>query len=517
MTQNFGFVIDNRSCIGCHACSTACKSENEVPLGVYRTWVKTTEVGAYPDSKRHFQVTRCNHCANPPCVRICPTEAMQQRDDGIVEFDHRNCIGCKACMQACPYDAIYIDPESHTAAKCHYCSHRTEIGLEPACVVVCPEHAIIAGDMNDPQSEISRILASEEVSVRKPEQGTEPKLFYIEGHEVNLRPTLTDRTPTTFAAADVMPLHDESGPIQIGGRTAGHMVQVGYNAQHKVPWHWPVAAYLVTKGAAAGIVLVLALLWGVMGLQPGPEVALWSASASLLLTVITSALLVFDLERPERFLYILTRPQWRSWLTRGAVLLIAFSTIVGLWAALEVGAALGLVPPETAEAARMPILWSAVPFAVGTAVYTAFLFGQAEGRDLWQSSLLAPHLLVQALLAGAALLAILAGFGTGLEETAGSALQVLGVALLVDLLLLAAEYARSHKTDEARLAAHAITGGRYRGMFWGLVVLLGHLVPAAVCFGLPGSYGIAAGALALVGLAGYEWIYVRAPQEVPNS
>ena len=92
MTQNFGFVIDNRSCIGCHACSTACKSENEVPLGVYRTWVKTTEVGAYPDSKRHFQVTRCNHCANPPCVRIWPTGAMYQRDDGIVEFDGSACI-----------------------------------------------------------------------------------------------------------------------------------------------------------------------------------------------------------------------------------------------------------------------------------------------------------------------------------------------------------------------------------------------------------------------------------------
>ena len=130
--MNYGFVIDNRKCIGCHACSTACKSENQVPLGVNRTWVKYVETGAYPDVTRHFQVTRCNHCANPPCARICPTAAMYQREDGIVEFDSSACIGCKACMQACPYDAIYIDPESHTAAKCHYCGHRTEIGLEPA-------------------------------------------------------------------------------------------------------------------------------------------------------------------------------------------------------------------------------------------------------------------------------------------------------------------------------------------------------------------------------------------------
>ena len=132
-------------------------SRIEVPLGVARTWVKYVETGTYPDSRRHFQVTRCNHCANPPCVRICPVTAMYQRHDGIVEFDKDICIGCKASMQACPYDAIYIDPESHTAAKCHYCSHRTDIGLEPACVVVCPEHAIIAGDMDNPNTEISRL------------------------------------------------------------------------------------------------------------------------------------------------------------------------------------------------------------------------------------------------------------------------------------------------------------------------------------------------------------------------
>ena len=159
-TPSYGFLIDNRRCIGCHACSTACKAENDVPLGVNRTWVKYVEKGIFPDTRRYFQVTRCNHCANPPCVSICPTRAMFQRADGIVEFDKALCIGCKACMQACPYDAFYIDPDSHTAAKCHYCAHRTDVGLEPACVIVCPVHAIIAGDMNDPASEISRALAT---------------------------------------------------------------------------------------------------------------------------------------------------------------------------------------------------------------------------------------------------------------------------------------------------------------------------------------------------------------------
>ena len=176
--MNYGFLIDTGSCIGCHACSTACKSENQVPLGVNRTWVKTVEVGRYPDVTRQFQVTRCNHCANPPCVRICPVEAMYQRDDGIVEFDPDICIGCKGCIQACPYDAIYMDPDSHTAQKCHYCAHRVDVGMEPACVVVCPEHAILAGDLDDPRSEISQALAKHKsVTVRKPEQGTAPKLY----------------------------------------------------------------------------------------------------------------------------------------------------------------------------------------------------------------------------------------------------------------------------------------------------------------------------------------------------
>ncbi|HLN93101.1 MAG TPA: 4Fe-4S dicluster domain-containing protein, partial [Thermoanaerobaculia bacterium] len=192
--MNYGFLIDNRRCIGCHACSTACKSENEVPLGVNRTWVKYVEKGEFPDTRRYFQVTRCNHCAHPPCVPICPTRAMYRREDGIVEFDSNVCIGCKACMQACPYDAIYIDPDSGTAAKCHFCAHRTDVGLEPACVVVCPVHAIVAGDMSDRNSEISRLLATHEVSVRKPEQNTRPKLFYIEAEESAILPMAASQT-----------------------------------------------------------------------------------------------------------------------------------------------------------------------------------------------------------------------------------------------------------------------------------------------------------------------------------
>jgi len=115
--------------------------------------------------------------------------AMYQRQDGIVDFNSASCIGCKACMQACPYDAIYVDPDRNTAAKCHFCAHRTEVGLEPACVTACPEHAIVAGDLDEQDSEVAQLLARETVRVRKPEQGTQPKVYYIDADESAIVPT----------------------------------------------------------------------------------------------------------------------------------------------------------------------------------------------------------------------------------------------------------------------------------------------------------------------------------------
>ena len=199
---SFGFLIDNRKCIGCHACTVACKSEHEVPIGVDRTWVKYIEKGEFPNTRRLFTVMRCNHCELAPCVTICPTTALYRRADGIVDFNNERCIGCKACMQACPYDALYIDPESNTAAKCNFCTHRLEVGLEPSCVVVCPERAIVAGDLDDPMSEISRLINRFPVQVRKPEKGTKPKLYYIDGDESALVPSQPKPMASICGAAD---------------------------------------------------------------------------------------------------------------------------------------------------------------------------------------------------------------------------------------------------------------------------------------------------------------------------
>ncbi len=460
--------------------------------------------------------------------------AMYQRNDGIVEFDPDVCIGCKACLQACPYDAIYIDPDSGTAAKCHYCSHRTDLGLEPACVVVCPEHAIIAGDLDDPQSEISQVVAKESLSVRKPEQGTAPKVFYIEGHEVALRPTATAK-PDTFMWADVLgdaqpqpgasapdaggtaasgaPIRTPGpqsapGPIRFApGRVAEHMVQVGYNAQHQRPWHWPVPAYLVTKGLGAGILMVFAALLALGQAPASPALVLGTGGIALLFTAITTVLLIADLERPERFLRILLRPQWKSWLTRGAFILVGYTLVVSAWFAAEL---LGF------SQARGPLLALGAPLAVGVAVYTAFLFGQAEGRDLWQSTLFPFHLVLQAGFLGAGALAVLGHF-SGHPLPLASNLFVAG--LFLDLFVtLLGELGMPHASEAAAAAARSLTHGAYRNHFWWGSIALGHAVPIALLLLVPSWAALCAAVLAATaGLYLYEYAFVMAPQDISNS
>ncbi len=180
-TPRYGMLIDLRRCIGCHACSVACKAEFDVPLGSFRSWVEYVEKGNYPNVSRSFLPRLCNQCNHPPCVSVCPTGATWKRDeDGIVVVDPDICIGCKYCIQACPYDARFLNPVTGTADKCDFCLHRVSQGLAPACVETCVGRARIFGDLNDPDSEISQMIANNPVAVLRPEQGTEPNVFYIE-------------------------------------------------------------------------------------------------------------------------------------------------------------------------------------------------------------------------------------------------------------------------------------------------------------------------------------------------
>jgi len=177
-------VIDQERCIGCEACTVACKNENNGVQGLIRvstqdTPQKDTPSGVFPDLRMIFLPVLCNHCERPPCAEACPLEAIIKEDTGAVILDEAACDGCRTCLDACPYGAIVFNAEKDKAEKCNFCSHRIEEGLEPFCAVCCEGQAIFFGDMNDPESKVSKILSVENGYTLKPEQGTEPAVYYL--------------------------------------------------------------------------------------------------------------------------------------------------------------------------------------------------------------------------------------------------------------------------------------------------------------------------------------------------
>jgi Fe-S-cluster-containing dehydrogenase component/formate-dependent nitrite reductase membrane component NrfD len=475
----------------------ACKTENHVPLGVNRTWVKYVEKGRFPHTRRVFQVTRCNHCEKPPCVEICPVGAMYRRADGIVDFDSTRCAGCKACMEACPYDAIYIDPERQTAAKCHLCAHRTEAGLEPACAAVCPEHAILAGDLDEPDSEIRQLVARETVRVRKPEKGTRPKLFYVDGEESAVEPTAARHEAFYMWSQRNESVQGGGARYEVDSPFLRADLLAAYDVSHARPWGWQVPVFLWLKSISAGLVAapVMAMAFGWLPFEPARN-ALFAAAA-LASMIICSLLLVSELGRKARAADMLRSPLGRSWLSRGAWILLAYGILCGLvWMAAMAGR----------QMLSAILMGPAALSGLLAAAYSAFLFEQCKGRDLWQARLLPAHLAVQALLAGAAVLA-------WLPDTRGFGTKALAVCAGLHLLLTAGEVAARHGSDHRRYAARLMTRGPYRWLFWAGAVALGGVVPMLLASWIAGLSGL----LALGGLLAFEWSFVMAGQGVANS
>jgi Fe-S-cluster-containing dehydrogenase component/formate-dependent nitrite reductase membrane component NrfD len=493
-------LLDQSRCIGCHACTTACKSENEVPVGVTRTYVKSVDVGVFPQAQRAFQVTRCNQCADAPCVSACPTQAMYRREDGIVDFDKDVCIGCKACIAACPYDAIFINPEDHSAEKCNMCAHRLDVGLEPACVTVCPTEAILVGDLNDPASSAAQAIERDAVQVRRPEKETRPGVFYKGAHQATLDP-LAARRPEggLFAWATQGPPDPQ---LTVSGHpdrpTSSAEALLSYDVPHRAPWGWRVSLYTWTKSiAAGGFAVPVALAFaGLLGW--GNAAARWVPPVlALVFLAITGGLLIADLKHPLRFYLIFTRPHWRSWLVRGSFVIAGFGAIAA-------GYLLAALTDSTV--ARQVLGGLGLPLAVATAVYTAYLFAQAKARDMWQSPLLAPHLAVQGALAGAAAaLPLLVWLAPGRPADADAV--ILAVAAAAHVALVAGEITMPHVTAHARLATHEMVLGRHRIPFGlGMVLVLAAIAAPWI--------GVAAAPLALLGLLAYEHAYVQAGQSV---
>ena len=200
--HNYAMGIDIHKCIGCGRCADACKRENQVPTEpvYFRTWVERyvipTEgetqvdspnggIDGFPELKSGTEVLRtffvpklCNHCANPPCVQVCPVGATFVSEDGVVLVDETYCVGCRYCIQACPYGARYLHPTKKVADKCTFCYHRITKGLLPACVEVCPTQARIFGEVGKPSSPLRHFLRFNDVTVLKPWLNTEPKVYY---------------------------------------------------------------------------------------------------------------------------------------------------------------------------------------------------------------------------------------------------------------------------------------------------------------------------------------------------
>ncbi|WP_101722585.1 4Fe-4S dicluster domain-containing protein [Eggerthella timonensis] len=178
--QRLGMAIDLALCIGCNACAVACKMENGVGLGHFNTWVESWDVDRDGDVRRASVPKLCNHCANPACVSVCPTGASYVDADGSVQIDTDKCIGCKYCMAACAYGVRYLVEETGDVHKCTFCHHRSANGLLPACVGTCVTRARVFGDLNDPESDVSKLLAEAGGGeALLADMGMEPSVRYV--------------------------------------------------------------------------------------------------------------------------------------------------------------------------------------------------------------------------------------------------------------------------------------------------------------------------------------------------
>jgi len=200
--MRYGMVIDLSRCVGCHACTVACKQKNGTPPGVFWNSVLVGESGEYPNSRMQFTPILCMHCADAPCVKACPTGATEKQSNGTVTVDNEKCIGCRYCMMACPYDARWFNPSglqpyyvgkdltpfevAHkadhpkgTVSKCDFCADRVAAGIKPKCDETCPAKARFFGDLDDPNSEVSRLIKRRGGYQLRADLGTNPSVYYL--------------------------------------------------------------------------------------------------------------------------------------------------------------------------------------------------------------------------------------------------------------------------------------------------------------------------------------------------
>ena len=353
------------------------------------------------------------------------------------------------------------------------------------------------------------------MAVRAPEQNTKPKVFYKGADQAALDPTRTAIANDGMIWADTTPNHP-SVPVTIGKKPVdldGVVGRTTYTTAHKPTWGQMVSGYLVTKAVAGGVMLVAALQVLLGNGDAQASVGIMAPIVATVFLAITSGLLIGDLKQPKRFYYLLTKGNFSSWLVKGAYVLMAFGLVTFVWFIA------GLVESEGLLQAL------AVPAAItgaATAGYTAFLFAQCEGRDLWQTPLLLPMLLARAVTAGAAAWLIADGF---IDVPAPDAVRWAMVGGVVAVMALSWMESVSHGSRHVEIAVHNMISGAHASLFWGGIIF-GAIIPlilAVVAIVIGGSSGAAvalgviAGLFALLGMFLSETAFVRAGQSVPLS
>ncbi|MCC6776138.1 MAG: 4Fe-4S dicluster domain-containing protein [Hyphomicrobiales bacterium] len=390
----WAMVADLERCVGCQTCTAACRHANATSPAVQWRKVLDVEAGTYPQVSRTFVPVGCQHCADPPCMHVCPSTATRQRADGIVTIDYDICIGCAYCDVACPYQARFkvdamglaygelalkneIEREDPrrvgVAQKCNFCSDRIDFGIAngvvpgrdpratPACVNACIADALHFGDLDDPDSNVSRLLREQQHFRMHDELGTEPGFYYLYG---------------AAAAPDA--------PTQAGRTAAEQASQLrtrGVEPWHQRHWDWKAAGNFICGGMGSGL-LVMAT---VAALRVGSGFPLpWLALALIALGLF---LVLLKIGRPWRAAYVLRQPQ-RSWMTREAWVAFALFPVGALAAALE-----------------QPVLMIAAAMLALLFLFSqAMILREAKGIPAWRTPLIVPLVLATGMAEGAGLL-----------------------------------------------------------------------------------------------------------------
>jgi Fe-S-cluster-containing dehydrogenase component/DMSO reductase anchor subunit len=397
----WAMVADLERCVGCQTCTAACRHSNATSPAVQWRKVLDIESGNYPNVSRVFVPVGCQHCADPPCMHVCPTTATRQRADGIVTVNYDLCIGCAYCEVACPYQARFLVHEPHfaydaatqneiersdparfgVAQKCTFCSDRVDFGIEngltpgidprasPACVNACIADALHFGDIDDPNSNVSRLLREQKSFRMHAELGTDPGFHYVYGKA-------NDGEPHERAAAPVV--------TSSGGEIRTRGVEPSLQ-QH---WDWKAAGNFICGGIGSGLFVFTALA----SLRYGELAPLgWAALGFVAFGLF---LVLLKIGRPLRFIYVLRQPQ-RSWMAREAWIAAVFFPLAGV------------------------ALWSHVPALLIAAAAVAVLFlcsqamilKEAKGIPAWRITWVLPLVIVTGLAEGSGLfLAAIAQF-----------------------------------------------------------------------------------------------------------